>query len=101
MATPELLTAVKSLSRKVDALIETRKSLLDRIKDLEATNAELRKQHDLDVASLEESKKEIEFLSVSHRLAASPEALVATRKKVELLIRTLDNCIRLIKEDEV
>lgn len=99
MATPELLTAINSLSRKVDSLLETRNQLLKRIKELEETNEILRNQHKEDLKTLEQSKKEVEFLSLSHRLANSPEALLAARQKVDRLIRTIDNCIRLIKED--
>lgn len=99
MATPELLTAINSLSRKVDVLLETRNRLLDRIRELEESNEILTNQHIADQKALERSKKEAEFLSLSHRLANSPEALLAARNKVDRLIRTIDNCIRLIKED--
>ena len=79
--------------------MQQQKSLQERIDNLEMQNQELRKQHDVDVSLLDNAKKNIEFLSVSHRLAATPEALISARNKVSKLIRTIDSCIRMINED--
>ncbi|MCH5227412.1 MAG: hypothetical protein J1F16_06325 [Muribaculaceae bacterium] len=99
MAKPELLQSISSLAKKIDALSNQNLSLMQRIKELEDSNRLLSIQHLNDVKELEKAQKEIEFLSLSHRLAASPEALVEARNKVSSLIRTIDSCIRLIKED--
>lgn len=99
MAKPELLQSITILSKKIDILLQQQKSLQERIDNLEMQNQELRKQHDVDVSLLDNAKKNIEFLSVSHRLAATPEALISARNKVSKLIRTIDSCIRMINED--
>ena len=99
MAKPELLQSITILSKKIDILLQQQKSLQERIDNLEMQNQELRKQHDVDVSLLDKAKKNIEFLSVSHRLAATPEALISARNKVSKLIRTIDSCIRMINED--
>ena len=99
MAKPELLQSITILSKKIDILLQQQKSLQERIDNLEMQNQELRKQHDVDVSLLDNAKKNIEFLSVSHRLAATPEAIISARKKISSLIRTIDSCIRMINED--
>ena len=99
MARPELLSSFLSLSKKIDSLIEQQKKLQEKLESLELQNSELRKQHEEDVANLIEANKKIELLSLSYRLADSPQALISARKKIEGLIRTIDTCIRLINED--
>ncbi|MDE5652929.1 MAG: hypothetical protein K2L83_04140 [Muribaculaceae bacterium] len=42
---------------------------------------------------------EIEFLSISHKLADTPQALADARKKIAGLIRRIDAAIALIKSD--
>lgn len=99
MAKPELLSAINALSRKIDTLMEIQKTLTGRIAELETENKILSAQNIEDKQKLEEALKKIEFLSVSHRLAASPEALVSARNNIHRLIRTIDSCIRMLNED--
>ena len=99
MAKPELIRSVSDLVKKIDSLLSLQKKLQDRVAALETQNRELMKQHTDDVSSLEKAKREIDFLTISHRLADSPEALVSARNEISKLIRTIDNCIRMIKED--
>lgn len=99
MAKPELISSISSLSKKIDTLLESQVKLLNRVKYLENLSTELMKQHEEDVRLIEKAQKDIDYLSLSHRLADSPEALVEARNKISKLIRTIDNCIRLIKED--
>lgn len=99
MAKPQLLSAISLLSKKIDKLLEQHKVDQNKIDQLERENEILRQQHLADQMLLDQAKKEIEFLSVSHRLADSPEALISARKKIARLIRTIDNCIRMINED--
>ena len=99
MAKPVLIQSIDTLARKIDGLLETQKSLLEKVKSLELENQELRLRHIQDTEDLEKAKKDIEFLSLSHRMAQSPEALVSARAKISQLIRTVDSCIRMIKED--
>ena len=99
MAKPELIQSIEQLSRKVDSLMSQLSDSQDKIRELELRNAMLEKQHLDDTATILQARKDIEFLSVSHRLAASPEALVEARQKIAALIRNIDSCIRLIIED--
>lgn len=99
MAKSDLLSSLSILSRRIDGLLEERDRLLDKIRELDSENRELKAQKEQDRLLLENSRKDIEFLSMSHRLADSPEALVEARNKISKLIRTIDSCIRLLKED--
>ena len=99
MAKPVLLQSISKLSKKIETLLEEKKSLLERVKNLEIQNQELIQRHLKDQEEIERKNKDIEFLSLSHRLADNPEALVSARNKISQLIRTIDSCIRMIKED--
>ena len=99
MAKPELIQTLSRLSKKIDSLLEENKSLHEKVKTLEKNNKELISSHLNDTLLLNKARKEIEFLSLSHRLAASPEALVEARNKISNLLRTIDTCIRMINED--
>lgn len=99
MATPELILTISRLSKKIDTLLENQSKLQQKVNELEIINSELNRQHEIDVAALTKAQKDLEFLSLSHRLADSPEALIEARTKVSKLIRTIDSCIRLIIED--
>lgn len=100
MAKPELFNTFNALSRRIDRLLEQQIILQKKLADLESSNNELKNQHEKDLLLLSQQQKQIEFLSLSHRLADSPEALIAARNKISKLIRTIDNCIRLINEEE-
>ena len=99
MAQPELIISISRLSKQIDSLLETQKKLEEKLEELENENNELKKQHENDVEALSIARKDIEFLSLTHRLADSPEALIKARNTVSKLIRTIDSCIRLINED--
>ena len=99
MAKPELISSISALSKKIDYLLDTQTKLLKRVKYLENLNQELMNQHEEDLKLIDKAQKDVDYLSLSHRLADSPEALVEARNKISKLIRTIDSCIRLMKED--
>lgn len=99
MAKPELILSITELNKKIDMLLARQQKLSERVNELENVNRQLSIQHLKDMEHIDKLNKEIEFLSLSHRLANTPEALVSARAKISALIRTIDSCIRLIKED--
>ena len=99
MAKSDLINSISVLSKNIDRLLEERSKLFLEIEQLQKENLELRERQKSDTQRLENSLKDIEFLSLSHRLADSPEALMDARKEISRLIRTIDSCIRLLKED--
>ena len=74
--------------------------------DAEARCLELEKQvadmaatiHDRE-QQLTQARLEIEFLTLSHRLADSPEALANARATISRIIRKVESYIALIKSD--
>ncbi|MDE6682138.1 MAG: hypothetical protein K2J87_01775 [Muribaculaceae bacterium] len=68
--------------------------------------AELEQEVELLKGSLAEKEKELqraltdaEFLTMSHRLADSPDTIISTRRQIARLIRNIDNCISMLKEE--
>lgn len=99
MAKPEISASMSALSKKIDKLIVEHSRLRDVVENLKTENELLKARLETEQAALQAAYKDIEFLSLSHRLAATPEALAEARTKIARLIRTVDTCIRLIKED--
>lgn len=99
MVNQELIQSISLLSNKIDGLLRQQKKLREKVNKLELQNQELQLLHQQDKASLLDAQKKIEFLSLSHRLADSPEALIQARNNVSRLIRTIDKCIQMINED--
>lgn len=94
-----LITLLESLTKKIEKLSDNQAKFIERIRQLEEDNASLRTQLFEEKRNLEIAQKDIEFLTVSHKLAESPDALIATRRRIARLIRTIDNCIAMINED--
>lgn len=99
MAQNQLLYSLSILSERIECLLRQQNLLQKRIEELEQRNNELVDQHLKDLKKIEKAKQDIEFLIVSHRLADSPDTIISTRRKILGLIRTIDNCIRIIKEE--
>lgn len=60
---------------------------------------ELRQQLDECRQELREAKMEVDFLTVSHRLADSPQHIISARRRLQRLIARIDRCVSLLKED--
>lgn len=93
-----LLTLLIDMRGKIDRIEQSRRSL-------EAENIALKSEIDNLRADLRQAQSEIElarrdaeFLTMSHRLADSPDSLVETRRHIAGLIRTIDLCISMLKE---
>lgn len=97
MAMP-LLSVLNSLQERLDGLVATHNELLNKIRELEEENLQLKaeiKEKDL---ALGKAETDIEYLTMSHRLAENPDTIIAARRKIAGLIRTIDNCISMLKE---
>ncbi len=98
MAQP-LLSILADLNEKISRLAGVQEALKKRIIELEKENenlkAELKESRDM----LDKANTDVEFLTMSHRLAENPDSIIATRRRIARLIRTIDNCISMIKEE--
>lgn len=95
-----------TLPEVIDSLIKKTARLGEYIEKVERENANLRKRIN-ELEELISEEKEIsararldaDYLTVSHRLADSPDTLIATRRRISSLIRTIDRCISMLKDD--
>lgn len=99
MAQNQLLQTLTDLNDKISELLEAQKSLQEKVKNLEKQKNVLEAQHQEDIEKLRQAEKDIEFLSMSYKLADNPDTLISTRKTIIGLIRTINNCIRMLKEE--
>ncbi|MBD5209324.1 MAG: hypothetical protein K2G11_06490 [Muribaculaceae bacterium] len=95
----ELASVIESLTEKVnilssqkDRIAEENRQLSETIANLQQQIEDLRKENTL-------LDRDNHFLILSHRLADTPEALVESRRFISALIRKIDRCITLLKDD--
>lgn len=98
MAIP-LTELLKSVDDKVISLVDLNEALRARVEMLEQENLALNTQLNELTAKLTSADNDIKFLKVSHKLADSPDELIATRRLIARLIRNIDNCISMLKEE--
>lgn len=98
MAQP-LVTLLRTLLDKTARVAEIQSGLLARIDSLEKENESLRLQLEDTRKELKAAQNDAEFLTMSHRLAQSPDSLISTRRHIARLIRTIDKCISMLKEE--
>lgn len=72
-------------------LVEQNHKLEEEIADLRLEIAEARRERD-------RARLDAEYLTVSHRLADSPDTLIDTRRHIAKLIRNIDRCLEMLKE---
>ncbi len=95
-----LLTGIiKDLRRKALALAAERDQSKAELERLRTENATLKEQLAECRRELQASQMEVDFLTISHRLADSPENLISARRRVQRLIAKIDRCVSLLKED--
>lgn len=93
-----LSVLVAELTGKVKMLANRYSGLQAYCDSLRAENEALR--HDLKMTREELDKVALDnrFLTLSHKLAQGPEALVDARKMIAAMIRDIDKCIAQLKE---
>lgn len=91
--------ALNDIRRKIDSLAAQRDKAAARANDLSDEAGSLRNDLSERDKQLDKALLEVEFLSLSHRLADSPQALADARRKIKALIRKIDAAIALIKTD--
>lgn len=99
MAQQQFLQSLSELNSRIETLVESQKNLQIIIEELKKRNQVLEEMHQADMARSQQQELDIEFLSMSHRLANSPDTIVSARKKIIGLIRTINKCIRMLNEE--
>lgn len=97
---PESPSAILAgIQNKIALLAEKRDKAEARCLSLEKQIADLSASLSEKEEELRKALLEVEFLTLSHRLADSPEALAKARTTVAGIIRKVDSAISLIKGD--
>jgi septal ring factor EnvC (AmiA/AmiB activator) len=82
---------IKDVTMRNARLVEQNHKLEEEIADLRLEIAEARRERD-------RARLDAEYLTVSHRLADSPDTLIDTRRHIAKLIRNIDRCLEMLKE---
>ena len=88
----ELRAKIERLAAQRDAALAAQETLTQEAEELRQQLEECREQ-------LREARLEVDFLTVSHRLADSPDNLISARRRLQRLIAKIDRCVSLLKED--
>ena len=99
MAQNDLLTSLRDLNNKIASLSSQYNMMQQQLKELQEENKSLKSDLEEERKNLRKALSDVEFLSVSHRLADSAESVVSARRTIERLIRTIDSCINMINEE--
>lgn len=94
-----LSNIMSSVDEKLIKLIEHHKQQTLRIDELQAENNNLHAELEETKRELEKSRQDTEFLVMSHRLADNPDTIIQTRRRIARLIRTIDKCISIIRDE--
>lgn len=92
-------STLEAMLQKIDTL---GKSLAEERKEKESLrgqNSELRLKVEELSRKLDKALSDVEFLTMSHRLADSPDHLVETRRHIASLIRNIDRSISMLGSD--
>lgn len=98
MAQP-LVTLLSGLNDRISELKTVHQDLISRIHSLEEENKRLRSELAESKEHIRQAETDAEFLMMSHRLADSPDTIISTRRRIARLIRTVDKCISMLKEE--
>ena len=88
----ELREKIELLATQRDAARASQASTAKEAEELRLQLEECREQ-------LRQARLEVDFLTVSHRLADSPENIISARRRLQRLIAKIDRCVSLLKED--
>ncbi len=95
----QLLRVIKDLRSTIEALASQRDQFRTENERLSQEVESLKRQLDDSRKDLKEAQMEVDFLTVSHRLADSPDNLISARRRLKRLIAKIDRCVSLLKED--
>ncbi len=88
----DLRAKIEKLASQRDAAIAAQQSMAQETEGLKQELEECREK-------LREARMEVDFLTVSHRLADSPANIISARRRLQRLIAKIDRCVSLLKED--
>lgn len=90
---------LRALSAKITMLAAQRDEALGALAKAREEISDLETELELTREELKKKALDVEFLTVSHKLADTPQALADARKVVRRMIAGVDKAIALLKED--
>lgn len=90
---------INDLRQKAMLLAKQRDEATAETERLTQENAALKEQLAECQRELQATSMEVDFLTISHRLADSPENIISARRRLQRLIAKIDRCVSLLKED--
>ncbi len=93
-----LISTLERLDARIKEVTMQRARLMDRNRELEEENESLRRALAEAKSDRDRALLDAEYLTVSHRLADSPDTLIDTRRHIAKLIRNIDRCLEMLKE---
>ncbi|MDE6380323.1 MAG: hypothetical protein K2L11_07610 [Muribaculaceae bacterium] len=88
----ELRAKIEQLASQRDAALAAQEAKSQEAEDLRIQLEDCREE-------LKAARMEVDFLTVSHRLADSPQNIISARRRLQRLIAKIDRCVSLLKED--
>ena len=83
---------IKSLNLQISELQVSNETL-------KAENEDLRRKAEESQKALDRAELDAQYLAVSYKLADSPDNLIKARRHISQLIRNIDRCIEMLKEE--
>lgn len=93
-----LISILQQLEVRQNELRSQMASLQQRNRELEEENADLRRKEAEALKVRDKALLDVEYLSVSHKLADDPDTLADARRVIAGLIKNIDRCIDMLKE---
>lgn len=93
-----LLSSLDRLRSAISDMAARNVALTARNKELERENVILKEQAEQAEAARKRTEKDVEYLTMSHRLAENPDNIIETRRHISKLIRNIDRCLEMLKE---
>lgn len=90
---------LSEIQQKIARLAASRDEAIERSRMMSVEMEQLRTDLAEREKELQNARLEIEFLTISHKLADNPQAVADARRRISTMIRRLDAAIALIKSD--
>ena len=87
------------LARKIGILAAQRDNAVKELKRTQEALADLERELSQTREELHKKTLDVEFLTVSHKLADTPQALADTRNVIRKMIVKIDKAMAMLKED--
>lgn len=94
-----VLTEMQELRHKIALLAAQRNDALQSLAKAQEEIGDLKAELELTKEELHKKNLDVEYLSVSHKLADTPEALAEARKTVRRMISGVDKALALLRND--